>query len=78
MTYDDYFWTALSYERHSYIAPSGEVLIHITYNAPTHTYTVEDKEFISLQSAQTCALALLKRTGKIPDEDNDPLEEETA
>ena len=37
-----------------------------------------DKEFINLAAAKVFAIALLKRTGKIPDENNDPLEEETA
>jgi hypothetical protein len=78
MTYDNYFWTELSYERHSYVSPNGEILIHIAYNAPTKTYAVEDKDFINLAAAKVFAIALLKRTGKIPDEDNDPLEEETA
>lgn len=71
MTYDDYFWTELSYERHSYVSPTGEILIHITYNAPTKTYAVEDKEFINLAAAKVFAIALLKRTGKIADDEEE-------
>lgn len=72
MLYDDYFWTELTYERHSYVAPSGEVLIHINYDATNRTYRVEDKEFISLMAAKVFAIAYLKRTGKIPDDDDGP------
>lgn len=72
MLYDDYFWTELTYERHSYVAPSGEVLIHINYDATNRTYRVEDKEFISLMAAKAFAIAYLKRTGKIPDNDDGP------
>jgi hypothetical protein len=72
MLYDDYFWTELTYERHSYVAPSGEVLIHINYDATNRTYRVEDKEFISLMAAKAFAIAYLKRTGKIPDDDDGP------
>lgn len=71
MLYDDYFWTELTYERHSYVAPSGEVLIHINYDATNRTYRVEDKEFISLMAAKAFAIAYLKRTGKIPDDKDD-------
>ena len=78
MTYDDYFWTELSYEKHSYVSPTGEILIHITYNPPTQTYSVEGKEFINLMAAKVFAIAVLKRTGKIPDDepDNNDLSEE--
>ena len=72
MLYDDYFWTELTYERHSYVAPSGEVLIHISYDATNRTYRVEDKEFISLMAAKVFAIAYLKRTGKISDDDDGP------
>lgn len=72
MLYDDYFWTELTYERHSYVAPSGEVLIHINYDATNRTYRLEDKEFISLMAAKAFAIAYLKRTGKIPDNDDGP------
>ena len=72
MLYDDYFWTELTYERHSYVAPSGEVLIHISYDATNRTYRVEDKEFISLMAAKAFAIAYLKRTGKISDDDGPP------
>ena len=72
MLYNDYFWTELTYERHSYVAPSGEVLIHINYDATNRTYRVEDKEFISLMAAKAFAIAYLKRTGKIPDDDDGP------
>ena len=79
MLYDDYFWTELTYERHSYVAPSGEVLIHINYDATNRTYRVEDKEFLTLGAAKVFAVALLKRTGKIPDDDpTDTTEEEMA
>lgn len=71
MSYDDYFWTELTYQRHSYVAPSGEVLIHINYDATNLTYRVEDKEFLNLMAAKTFAIALLKRTGKIPDDKED-------
>lgn len=72
MIYDDYFWTELTYERHSYVSPSGEVLIHINYDASNRTYRLEDKEFISLMAAKSFAIAYLKRTGKIPDDDGPP------
>lgn len=72
MMYNDYFWTELSYEKHSYVAPTGEILIHVTYDAPTKTYLVEDKQFINLQSAKTFAVELLKRTGKIADNEEEP------
>ena len=75
MLYDDYFWTELTYEKYSYISPSGEVLIHVSYNAPSRTYSVEDKEFINLLAAQNFAVALLKRTGKISDTDTHTEEE---
>lgn len=69
MLYKEYFWTELTYERHSYVAPSGEILVHITYDTPSRTYRVEDKEFINLDAAKTFAIAALRRTGKIPEED---------
>jgi hypothetical protein len=69
MIYDDYFWTSLTYERYSYVAPSGEILIHINYDGASRTYRVEDKEFINLDSAKTFAVAALRRMGKIPDEE---------
>jgi hypothetical protein len=72
MIYDDYFWTELSYEKHSYVSPTGEILIHITHDAPTKTYFVEDKQFINLMSAKTFAVALLKRTGKVADDEEEP------
>lgn len=70
MIYDAYFWTELTYDRHSYVAPSGEILIHVTYDKPSRSYHVEDKEFINLEAAKTFALATLRRTGKLPEEDN--------
>ena len=79
MIYDDYFWTELTYEKHSFVAPSGEVLIHVNYDASNRTYRVEDKEFLTLGAAKVFAVVLLKRTGKIPDDDStDPHEEETT
>jgi hypothetical protein len=69
--YGEYFWTELTYERHSYVAPSGEILIHVNYDGPSRTYRVEDKEFINLNSAKTFAVAALRRTGKIPEDEED-------
>jgi len=79
MIYDDYFWTELTYEKHSFVAPSGEVLIHVNYYASNRTYRVAAKDFLTLGAAKVFAVALLKRTGKIPDDDpTDPPEEETT
>lgn len=70
MIYANYFWTELTYEKHSYVAPSGEILIHIQHDGASRTYRVEDKEFINLEAAKLFAIATLIRTGKIPDEED--------
>lgn len=77
MIYDDYFWTELTYERHSFVAPSGEVLIHVNYDTTNRTYRVEDKEFLTLDAAKIFAVALLQRTGKIATPDEEPLDPTT-
>jgi hypothetical protein len=75
MIYKDYFWTELNYEKYSYVAPSGEILTHVTYDPASRVYRIEDKEFINLSCAKGFAIAVLKRLGKIPDPDtNDDYE----
>lgn len=69
MIYENYFWTELTYDKHSYVAPSGEILVHVTYDSNARVYRVEDKEFISLDAAKIFAIATLQRMGKIPDEE---------
>lgn len=75
MTYKDYFWTELNYEKHSYVAPTGEILIHVTYDPVSRVYCIEDKQFLHLTCAKGFAETILKRTGKIPNPDtNDDYE----
>lgn len=75
MIYDDYFWTEISYERWAFVAPSGEILTKVSYNGLDRTYSVEDKEFMTLDAAKTFAIAVLKRLGKMEDDDEEDADE---
>lgn len=75
MIYDDYFWTELSYERWAFVAPSGEILTKVTYNNVDKTYLTEDREFMTLAAAKLFAIAVLKRLGKMDDDDEEEADE---
>ncbi len=71
--YEAPFWLELEYNNWGYVATSGEILIRITRIG--NTYHLEDREFLTLETAKIFAIAVLKRLKKI-DEEGDAAEED--